>query len=345
MPFIPPKVQQGSIINSLQHLLQSQGKVGDRYDWIGDEPLITTVRSNRLSVFDFVLPIEVLKKGEVLTAMTDFWERGLLHKMGVKTHLACSALFPDQNMAKDLHEQFPDIDLTRTTVVKKAEIMRFELIFRGHLGGSVWDKYLATGIVAGIVLPVSLKKWQALDFPLFTPSTKAAEGHDINITAAEFYEATGEAGRQAVEMLSAIYIKAYDFALARGIYILDTKFEAGFINGELYLCDEWLTPDSSRYVEEVDLEESIEAGREPAFMDKQPVRNYCAKIETPFFEDNGKSIVGFKDLDPKNPEHQQFVANYPFPEEIATATTERFLKIFQLLTGTSLQEYQEKYLL
>ncbi|MEI8361209.1 MAG: phosphoribosylaminoimidazolesuccinocarboxamide synthase [bacterium] len=346
MAFIPEVVKKSVIIESLKESLISQGKVGDRYLWQSQkDDFIVTVRSDRLSVFDFVLPLEVPHKGAVLTALPDFWERKISNKIKLSNHLAFSDFYPDQNMVKDLADIYHDIDLTRTIVVKRAEIMPYELIFRGHLGGSVWTSYQESQTVAGYRLPSGLHKWEKLNEPLFTPSTKANEGHDVNISAMQFYDSTGELGIKTIEILSKFYRLAYDYALSRGISILDTKFEVGTIDGQLTLCDEWLTPDSSRYVYKDDLEMSIKNKTEPAFLDKQPVREFCSTIKTPFKDKNGDYITGLKDLDPENADHQFFVASYDYPLNIVTETTERYLKIFKILTGHSLFEYQHKYLL
>jgi phosphoribosylaminoimidazole-succinocarboxamide synthase len=334
MAFIPLKVKKQAIIPSLRDFLLSQGKVGDIYQHPQEENLLISVRSDRLSVFDFVLPLLVKHKGAALTKMTEFFDQKLLKQLGMKNHLVYSREHRDLNMVHELKEKYPDIDMSRTLVIQKAKIMQYELIFRHHIGGSVWNKYLKDGIVAGVQLPEGLKKWQQIEVPLFTPSTKAETGHDINITANEFFEATSDAGQQAVEMLTLLYRIAYNSARKKGILILDTKFEFGILpNGTLVICDEWLTPDSSRYVSEDNLRQSIAAGIEPAFMDKQPVRDFCAKIETPFLDKNGKQIVGFKNLDPENLEHLKFVSNYPLPKSVATATTKRYVDITKRITG------------
>jgi phosphoribosylaminoimidazole-succinocarboxamide synthase len=336
MAFIPENVKNQAIILSLKELLISQGKVGDKYAYPGRDEFLISVRSDRLSVFDFVLLLLVKYKGVALTKMTEFFAGKILDKLGINNQLVYSDKYPGRNMAEELKEKYPDVDTSRTLVVKKADILPYELIFRHHIGGSVWDKYLKDGIVAGVQLPKGLKKWQQLDVPLFTPSTKSEKGHDINLTGDEFFKATGEAGREAVEMLTKLYTVVYAYGLEKGILILDSKFEVGFYKYKLILCDEWLTPDSSRYVDTENLLQSIEAGIEPAFMDKQPVRDFCAKIETPFFNENGQKIIGFKNLDPENPEHLDFVSNYPLPENVATSTTDRYVDIFKRFTGVNI---------
>jgi phosphoribosylaminoimidazole-succinocarboxamide synthase len=343
MAQIPERVKKQSLIRSLFCHLLSQGKVGDQYNFPSTLKWLIAVRSNRLSVFDFVLLLLVSCKGQVLTALTDFWARELLTPLGIQHHLVKSEMYPGRNMAKDLKQKFSDVDLTRTLVIKRAKIMPFEMIFRGHLGGSVWKTYLENdGIVAGVQLPKGLKKWQKLETPLFTPSTKADGGHDVNITQKAFFAETGEAGLRAVEMLTKLYEAAYKFCEIRGILLLDTKFE---VNSEgQIVCDEFLTPDSSRFVSKDNFLQAFHSGKEPDFMDKQPARDYCATIETPFLDNGGNKIIGFKNLDPENPEHVRFVSNYEIPEEVAQSMTKRYLEIFEILTGMSLPAYQEKYL-
>ncbi len=343
MANIPEKVKEQAVIASMHQFLLSQGKVGDKYMYPLEVDRLVSVRSDRLSVFDFVLLLLVLYKGQILTALTDFWARELLDPLRVNHHLLYSEQFLGRNLAKDLKSQFADLNLTRTLVIKRAEIMPYELIFRHHIGGSVWKKYQDTGIVAGVKLPENLKKWQKLDEPMFTPSTKAEGGHDINITVDEFIAQTGEAGLRAVGMLTKLYKKAYEYCDQRGIVLLDTKFEVSS-DGKM-LCDEFLTPDSSRYVAKDNFLQAFAQGVEPAFMDKQPARDFCATIATPFVDKDGKQIIGFKELDPENPEHVDFVSNYELPDEVASSTTKRYLEIFKALTGMTLPEYQEKYLL
>ncbi len=342
MAIIPNSLKSQAVIPSLKSCLIGQGKVGDKYYHPTDDDLLISVRSDRISVFDFVLPFTVPRKGEVLTALPHHFATALLAQCGIANHLVGSEKYPGYNLAKDLADDFPDIDLKRTMVVREHNIVPFELIFRKHIGGSVWDEFLETGAVAGHVLPLGFKKWQGLDSPIFTPSTKEEFGHDINQPANAFYERYGEAGQKAVRQLTELYISAYNLLDWFDVNLLDTKFEISFLpDGDFVLCDEWLTPDSSRFVEIEELESAILQGREPAFLDKQPVRDFCAKIETPFKNEKGRPIVGFKGLDPTNLEHVAFVANYSYPPEIAIETSERYLNIFHLVTGLELDTYQE----
>jgi len=343
MPYIPEKVKNLVLVDSLMQYLVSQGKVGDSYAFPRIAGYGLSARSDRGSAKDFVLPIAPEYKGQVLTALADFWVREFFNPLEIGHHLIDSDVYHGRNKAKELCEEFPGIDLTRTLAFLKVKVGKFELIFRFHIGGSVWKKYLENnGIVAGVQLPVGMKKWQKLDEPLFTPSTKAAEGHDVNITQAEFFEATGEAGRQLVEDLMVLCKEVYAWLKKRGIIMMDTKLET---SEDGIICDEWFNPDTSRFVSTTNLASAIALGIEPEFMDKQPLRDFCAKIVTPFLGEAGEIIIGLDDLDPINIEHCKFVAEYVFPEWLSQQLTERYLRIFEMITGMKLADYQRKYLL
>ncbi len=346
MPYIPEKVKKSVLVDSLMPYFISQGKVGDKYEYPGRLENLISLRSNRVSSDDFSLPFNADYKGEVLTALADFWAREFFNPLGIKHHLVYSQGYPGRNIIKELCKKFPGIKLECTLGVLKVTVGKYEIIFRFHIGGSVWKRYLENnGIVAGVQLPVGMRKWQKLEapfFPLFTPSTKASVGHDVNITQAEFFEATGDAGHQLVEKLSELCKEIYKWLRKRGIVMLDTKLEAS----DEIICDEWFNPDTSRFVSEANLAESIEKGVEPEFMDKQPVRDFCAKIVTPFFDKDGNQIIGLKGLDPENLKHCKFVEEYDFPvEELAGELTRRYLMIFKLITGIELADYQREYLL
>ncbi len=343
MAHIPEKVRKQALVRSMLNQLISQGKVGDKYNFPLEAGKLMSVRSDRLSVFDFVLLLLAQYKGQVLTALTDFWAHEILEPMGIKHHLVKSKRYPGRNLARDAGDFFSDLDLSRTLVIQGAEVLEFELIFRHHPGGSVWKQYLKDGTIAGIKLPEGLKKWQKLDTPIFTPSTKATKGHDVNITVDEFYAATGKEGRKIVDMLMEVYMAVYGYCEQRQILILDTKCE-GNKDGDMIL-DEWFTPDSSRFVKKAEFLEAFTAGKEPGFMDKQPVRDYCATITTPFKDSEGKQIIGINNLKPDNLEHLEFVSNLELPQRVADETSQRYLEIFQLITGMPLSEYQEKFLL
>jgi len=318
--------------------LLSQGKVRNTF-YLDDDRLLV-VASDRTSIFDFVLNTLVPRKGEVLTAMTHFWTNTVLAKFN--HHLIGSESIPGYNAAFDLYSDFPKLPIERCLVVKNfsGQVYPFEMIYRAHLGGSVWKTYLKTGVVGGHVLPTGLTKWSKLESPLFTPSTKEEVGHDINVDANYFFEqmaaaGLGEEARRIAETLAQAYALAYTFAAGKGILILDTKFEVAGEN----IIDEILTPDSSRFAVVEDWEEAVKTGRDPNFHDKQPVRDWGEKVPTPFINDDGEKIIGIKKLSPENPEHVAFVHSLEVPEEIIAGTTARYLGIFKMLTGWDLDDY------
>lgn len=319
-----------------------QGKVRDTYqiDEDGDELLV--VASDRISIFDFVLPVLVPKKGEVLTALTHFWFSTILSEYD--NHLIQSETHPTANAAFDLRISNTYLPIERCLLVKnlKDKLWIWEMIYRDHVGGSIYDGYLKTGKAGGHNLPPNLPKWSKLEKPIFTPSTKEEVGHDVNVDADFFFqqmESFGGEEKKVVEMLAEAYSKAYAYAENRGILILDTKFE---VAGKT-IVDEILTPDSSRFVLKEDWIKAMEAGRDPYFHDKQPVREWGSSVVTPFEDERGL-IVGINNLKTKDnkkfEEYTAFVHGLKVPEEIISATTERYLKIFEALTGFSLEEYQ-----
>ncbi|MCH7828575.1 phosphoribosylaminoimidazolesuccinocarboxamide synthase [Patescibacteria group bacterium] len=300
-----------------------QGKVRDTYTHPTNSDLLLIVATDRVSIFDLVLPAFVEKKGEVLTALTHFWLRGVLSSF--PHHLRDSGM---------LMGNFASIPAQRTSVVKKLQMIPFELIFRGHLGGSVWAAYQDTGMVAGKQLPHGLTKWEKLSAPIFTPSTKAESGHDVNITEDEFLAATGQLGPRVVSMFAKAYALVYEEARKRGILILDTKFEVGVDeHGSPVIADEVLTPDSSRFTTVEDFERAMKEGRDPVFYDKETVRNWGRTVETP----KGQ---GINKLDPEAPEDLAFVASLKVPEEVLSDASSRYLEIFERITGMPLVRYQ-----
>lgn len=195
-------------------------------------------------------------------------------------------------------------------------------------------------MAGGHSLTPGLAKWSRLDRPLFTPSTKAESGHDKNISANEYFAAMGQDGYNCASMFEKAYSIAYEYAEARGILILDTKFE-----GLTMLADEVLTPDSSRFTTVEDWELAMKEGRDPIFYDKEPVREWGRTVQTPFVNRNGKSIIGLHKLDPEDPAHLEFAHSVAVPPEVVQQTTARYLDIFEKLAGESLEDYQQKYLI
>ncbi|NNM80040.1 MAG: phosphoribosylaminoimidazolesuccinocarboxamide synthase [Gallionella sp.] len=244
--------------------LLHRGKVRDLYEVDAHHLLI--VQTDRLSAFDVILDDPIPGKGEVLTAVSNFWFSKLLHV--IPNHL--SGIAPE-SVVKGAAEQAQVKG--RAFVTKKLKPLPIEAIVRGYLVGSGWKDYQKTGAVCGIKLPGGLREAQKLSEPLFTPSTKAAVGdHDENISYAQAEELLGAAmaGRVRDATLS-LYIEAANYAAKRGIIIADTKFEFGVDEtGKLYLIDEALTPDSSRFWPA----DQYQVGSNPPSFDKQFVRDW-----------------------------------------------------------------------
>ena len=251
-----------SNLTSLKFL--HRGKVRDLYEVDADHLLI--VQTDRLSAFDVILPNPIPGKGEVLTAVSNFWFK----KLGgvIPNHL--SGIDPESVVKTDADRaQVRD----RSFVTKKLKPLSIEAIVRGYLVGSGWKDYKKSGAVCGIQLPAGLQEAQKLPQPLFTPSTKAAVGdHDENISFDEAKKLLGaEMAEKVKNATLALYTQAADYALTRGIIIADTKFEFGTdAAGTLYLIDEALTPDSSRFWPA----DQYKVGSNPPSFDKQFVRDW-----------------------------------------------------------------------
>ncbi|MEN9327680.1 MAG: Phosphoribosylaminoimidazole-succinocarboxamide synthase [Candidatus Parcubacteria bacterium] len=312
-----------------------QGKVRDTYVNVNHPDRLLVIATDRISIFDFVLPTLIRGKGEVLTALSHFWLTVILSQW--PNHLIPSVLAPRFNAAYDLAEDFnfrgSEFPLTRSLVVKRQNMQPFELIFRRHLGGSVWNTYQNTGAIGGHTLPAGLARWARLDQPLFTPSTKEEVGHDLNITADQYLAAMGSEGQAAHHALLHAYNKAYDYAYERGILILDTKFEVG---SPFVFADEVLTPDSSRFTTVEEYAKAIAGGHDPVFYDKEPVRIWGRSVETPF------GVTGINNLNPANPDHVAFVHSLEVPSHIEYDTTKRYWKIFYMLTGEDIDDYHRR---
>lgn len=280
-----------------------RGKVRDVYD-AGDD-LLLLVASDRISAFDCILPTEIHHKGAVLTQLSAFWFRRLEGIIG--NHLITAA-FDEMPEPIRSYEYFRH----RSMLVKKTTVFPVECIVRGYLEGSGWKDYQKTGAVCGMPLPPGLKQCSRLPNLLFTPATKAASGHDENISMPEFERIVGaDVAHRLADASLRIYAEASEYALSRGIIIADTKFEFGLDgNGRILLIDEALTPDSSRFWPAAD----YSPGRPQASFDKQYVREYLETL----------------DWDKRAPAPL-------LPPDVAAATTEKYLEAFKLLTGEELQ--------
>jgi phosphoribosylaminoimidazole-succinocarboxamide synthase len=252
------------------------------------------VASDRISTFDVVLPTEIPDKGRVLTGLSAFW------------FARTRDLVPNHLLALR--------DDGRSTECRRLEMLPLECVVRGYLTGSGWKDYLATGSVCGHVLPQGLEDSQKLPEPIFTPSTKAQEGHDENIDREQAAELVGRDRFDEVERVSLeLYRFASDYAAERGILIADTKFELGLDpEGNVVLGDEAFTPDSSRFWPADD----YETGRAQPSFDKQFVRDYCESL-------------GW-DKTPPGPE---------LPEDVVSGTRARYVDAFERLTGIEFDDY------
>jgi len=280
-----------------------RGKVRDVY--AVDEESLLIVATDRISAFDCVLPTPIERKGEVLTALSRFWFEKLAHI--VANHLLSTNI---DEMPEAVRRHSPMLS-GRSMLVRRAEVFPVECVVRGYLVGSGWKDYLRTGEVCGHKLASGLRESEELPEPLFTPSTKAEEGHDENISEDQVRDILGEkVTAQLRDTSRQLYSEAREYARSRGIIIADTKFEFGLdSNGQLILVDEVLTPDSSRFWPA----SSYEPGRSQPSFDKQFVRDYLETL----------------DWDKKPPAPA-------IPANIASATTARYLEAYRLLTGNQL---------
>ena len=277
-----------------------RGKVRDIYD-LGDKLLI--VATDRLSAFDVILPTPIPDKGKVLTQLSLFWF-DLLRDV-IPNHVVSAADFPAPFA---MHGE----ELAgRSMLVRKTVPLPIECVVRGYVSGSGWKDYRASGKICGMVLLAGLRESDRLTEPIFTPATKAATGHDENISFEETVALIGkERASQACEISLEIYRRAAAYAEPRGILLADTKFEFGVLNDELMWIDEALTPDSSRFWPAAQYRPG---GPQPSF-DKQFVRDYLESIHWP--------------KTPPGPE---------LPAEVVAATRGKYREAYRILTGDELE--------
>lgn len=282
--------------------LIKRGKVRDVY--AVDEERLLIVATDRISAFDCILPTAITRKGEVLTSLSKFWFEKLADI--VPNHL----ITIEAEQMPEAVQQAEDLK-RRSMLVHRTEVFPVECVVRGYLVGSGWKDYLRTGEVCGHKLPENLLESAELQEPIFTPSTKAEEGHDENISEAEVRDLLGaETANYLRDTSLRLYNEARSYARGRGIIIADTKFEFGRDhNGDIMLIDEVLTPDSSRFWPA----ESYMPGKSQPSFDKQFVRDYLETLTW--------------DKRPPAP---------PLPSEVASATTARYLEAYRLLTGEEL---------
>jgi len=283
--------------------LVRRGKVRDVY--AVDNARLLVVATDRISAFDCILPTQIERKGEVLTQLSRFWFERL---SGVTpNHLVTTEV---ERMPETVRRH-AEVLRGRSMLVRAAEVFPVECVVRGYLAGSGWKDYLRAGEVCGHRLPPGLRESEKLPGPIFTPATKAEEGHDENISEARMSEIVGpEVTARLRDTSLRLYAEAEAHALSRGIIIADTKFEFGRDSeGDIILIDEILTPDSSRFWP---LAGYDAGGPQPSF-DKQFVRDYLETLDW--------------DKRPPAP---------PLPDGVAASTTARYLEAYRLLTGGEL---------
>ena len=279
----------------------------DAYD-LGDKLLI--ISTDRISAFDVVLPDTIPDKGLVLNQLSCFWFEKTRHVM--PNHLVASV-----DASDSLKRYFPD-EITppayligRSMITLKAERVPVECVVRGYISGSAWAEYKQSGTISGIPAPKGLQESQELPEPIFTPTTKAETGHDEPLSKKEMENLVGKStARELEEKSLAVYQYGRDYARERGTIIADTKFEFGFVDGELILIDEALTPDSSRFWDAA----QYTVGRSQPSLDKQPVRDWL--------------VASGWNKEPPAP---------MLPPEVIEATTSRYVEAYQRLTGRTLQ--------
>lgn len=244
-----------------------RGKVRDIYD-LGDYLLL--VVTDRISAFDVVLPNGIPGKGRVLTQLSIYWFKQM--EDIIKNHIVAADV---KDFPRALHKYSAILE-GRSMIVKKAKTFPVECIVRGYLSGSGWKEYRDKGTVCGVRLPEGLLESSEIKEPIFTPSTKAEEGHDTNITFKEMKDVVGsETAEKLKDVSISIYSRAKGIAMRKGIIIADTKFEFGLHNGALILIDELLTPDSSRFWSLKD----YSPGHAQDSYDKQIVRDYLLTLD------------------------------------------------------------------
>jgi len=282
-----------------------RGKVRDTYD-VGDYILI--VVTDRISAFDVILPCGIPHKGKVLNQISAFWFD--MTKDLIQNHVV--AVIDDADaindfLPKDKQNRLPDYIKGRSMLVKKAKRLPVECVVRGYISGSAWSEYSNNGTVSGMKMPAGLLESQKLESPIFTPTTKAEQGHDLPMTMSEMEDLVGKTLAHEIKDVSVdIYKKAMEYAKTRGFIIADTKFEFGIDDGKLIIIDEMLTPDSSRFWEAA----KYKAGQSQDSYDKQIVRDWLSQS-------------GWN-KEPPGP---------ALPDDVIEKAAQRYIEAYEKLTG------------
>jgi phosphoribosylaminoimidazole-succinocarboxamide synthase len=295
--------------------LVHRGKVRELFD-VGDGMLLM-VASDRISAYDVIFAEPIPEKGRVLTAMTAYWCTALSELApGTMVTADPAEIVARVPGAAELPgaggDGIPGL-AGRSMLVRRAEMLPIECIVRGYLAGQAWDEYAESGTVHQMAMPAGLRLADRLPEPMFTPSTKAEEGHDVNVDFAAAVDLVGaEAAIRARELSLSLYRRAAAQVDAAGLILADTKFELGYVDGRLCLCDEVVTPDSSRIWPAGE----VVPGRTPPAFDKQPLRDWAAA----------------QDWDKRPPPPS-------LPAEVVRATSERYVAAYERVTGLRLADW------
>jgi phosphoribosylaminoimidazole-succinocarboxamide synthase len=332
MTYIPPQVAETEMTRTILAAglnLRSRGKVRDTFDLPGHPDLLLQWATDRLSIYDFVLGGLIPDKGAVLTALTVFWLHEVLGML-CNHHLFAFGAGIDDYLPEALRGN-PELQKT-ALVVRRLDVVPVEGVVRGYLTGSGWEKYRMDQPVCGHALSVGLNDGARLPEPIFTPTSKAEEGHDEPM---DFQ--TVRVDYPGMEQFClGIYTSGLMYTLPRGIILADTKFEVAFVDGSYWLVDEVLTPDSSRYWDVSAWEEAQRQYESPEGFDKQYARNWGLQVETPF------GVTGIKALKPANLEHCRWVGELPVPREVVLKTSGLYQGVVGRLTGNDLWQFQQK---
>jgi len=312
MPSLPPLTDSTPLLRPHLPLL-AQGKVRDVYTL--DDRTLLFVATDRISAYDVVLSNAIPSKGAILTSLSAFWFSFFARtNPSLKTHFISVQL--PSSLSRLLDEESMEVMRARAMQVEKLKILKLESIVRGYVTGSAWKEYQERGTVHGIRVREGMRESEAFDAPLWTPSTKAEQGeHDENISPEQAAQIVGADIAKKVERLSLeLYTRARDYAAERGIIIADTKFEFGVDEeGEVVLCDEVLTPDSSRFWPQ----QGYEVGKGQESFDKQYLRDWLTREGL-----KGKEGV-------------------QMPEDVAKETARRYGEAYEKITGTKWSEQLE----